>query len=159
MRLLALVALIALGCAPASGDEDHWPRVWLTSGGKRTCGGVRVEPDLVLTAKHCGLALSLDGAPCTVVGVYPQDIEALHCRPGGAYVGTAPFALESSLTLVLQGGPVRAQVTDGYGATLVLDHPCQHGDSGSPVLSDAGVVAIVSWTDGVHCGVERTEYP
>jgi hypothetical protein len=145
---ILIVALLALASCAASGPSDDGVRVNLTRDGSFACSGVRIAPDVLLTAAHCGLSLSLDGAALLEVGALEgKDIRMFECAPG-PWTPVAPYAYEENVEAHLQDGTVRAQPI-GIGNTwLAFNRPCRAGDSGSPVTTARGVVAIVTRRDG-----------
>lgn len=112
-----------------------------------------MAPTVLLTAAHCGSALYLDGEALTRLNVIGRDL-AIFDAPAGPYVPPARYMGEQQLTVATKSGLRTVPVRDSL-PRLALGQPCQKGDSGSPVFSGAGVVAIVSTSSNKTCYAER----
>lgn len=154
MRLIALALLLA-SCAP--GSEQDGPRLNLTRGGNFLCSGVRVAPTTLLTAKHCGESLSLNGTAIRKVAeLTGRDIAVFSC-PAGPYHRTVFYNEEPGLTVYLQDGEWAVMPLAHSDTTIAFARRCQPGDSGSPLMSASGVVGIVNATTTSFCYADFTE--
>lgn len=111
------------------------------------CTGVRVEPMLLATARHCtehGWALRVDGAPATFEYALSSDVAFLRVIRG-PHVPVAPYAGERFVRVRDFAGDRVVRVLRASPVTgLELDGECVHGESGAPVTTDRGVVAVVT---------------
>lgn len=166
MRYLLPVLLMLAGCGGCASVPTHDDlratslRLTLDSG---VCSGTAVGRDLLVTAKHCGGIVAIDGKPATVTVHESGKLDLVVLKVTGvefnrwAKRGTLP---KQGDRVRWWGNPVGeanvyrqgyvARVQDG---TLVIAAQICKGDSGAGIFNDKGeVVGIVSaMTAAHHC--------
>lgn len=138
-----LLPLILLSCA--STPTSLTP-VSVETRGQAVCSGVRVAPNVLATAKHCtkhGWGLQVERSPAWVLSEQKNDIAYLSV-PTGPSEPTASYSGEDILRVSTWRGEKQVKVLHAGPTWLELGLECIPGDSGSPVYSSRGVVALVT---------------
>lgn len=133
-------------CAPIQPPLPA-PAVDIYSRGEPVCTGVRIAPTLMATARHCleqHAQLTVGGTPVVKVASASSDVALLRV-PAGDYVRAWEYQGEAFVKVSSFAGERIAHVDRASPATgLTLDGPCVKGESGSPVTTNRGVVAVVT---------------
>lgn len=154
MKLSVLGAtLVLVSCTPAETPPPPacaaTERLQLMFEGAPACGAVRVRDDTLLTARHCGPPLDLDGAPLTRERVIGDDLQLMRGAVAGPAHPLARYPGERQHVCAwLARGPVYVEAWPSRGPIgskrwIGFVGKCAAGDSGSPVLTSRGVVGAV----------------
>ena len=134
------------GCAPMRPPLPA-PAVDVSTRGKPVCTGVRIAPTVLATARHCtehGWQLSVDGTPATKIASLRQDVALLRV-PRGPFTPQAFYEGEDFVRVASFAGIRTVRVLHWGAATgLELEGECVPGESGAPVSTGKGVVAVVT---------------
>lgn len=131
-------------CAPRPASSIvHTPARLSVHRWNAKCSAVRTGPNLVTTAGHCGAPLWTAKGELVPLLETPYDVAEHLDLVGGTFSSAAHYTGEVGLILDLQRGIVSARAQLSGMNLLELDAWCYPGDSGSPVYSANGVVAIV----------------
>lgn len=144
MQAVRYLPILLLACS--SQKPLSVPSTDILTRGQAVCSGVRIAPTVLATAKHCtkhGWGLTVDGEAVWPVSEQRNDIVYLSAPEGQAYP-TAAYSGEDILRISTWRGEKEAKVWHAGPTWLELDLECIPGESGSPVSSPRGVVALVT---------------
>lgn len=140
-----MLSLSRCSCAPIRPPVASIA-VDVEAGGVTVCSGVRIGPTTLATARHCteqGWPLSVDGAPAPVLATHANDVALLRVVPG-PWTPAAPYGGQAFVRVGSWRG-TRATRVRRYSPAIGLElaGECIAGESGAPVTTDDGVIAVV----------------